>query len=108
MLIILFRLLINEAASKMLGAGHRPLDKQVCAYLSIQKCRSVFASIYKSGSEPKGPWSAVDRTHCVTVSFSKSVLWVGPIVLLCLLVSQFLSPRAVKLPGSGDSQGFQF
>lgn len=49
MLIILFHLLINEAASKMLGAGHRPLDKQVYAYLSIQKCRSVFASIYKTG-----------------------------------------------------------
>lgn len=49
MLVILFRLLINEAAGKMLGAGHRPLDKQVYAYLSIQKCWSMFASIYKTG-----------------------------------------------------------
>lgn len=49
MLIILFRLLINEAASKLLGAGHRPLDKQVYVYLSIQKCQSVFAGIYKTG-----------------------------------------------------------
>lgn len=45
MLIILFRLQINGEDSKMLGAGPRPLDKQVYAYLSIQKCWGIFASI---------------------------------------------------------------